>query len=170
MGFDIILARFTGSNIVVALLVFVFSSFFKKRESKIIAAVCVLIVFYFGRYSGDGTYLVENLHIVDTCVAEVLSWLIIIGGIPLIRGIFKSINIVNKGYIEPLQEKHKDTREEYRKYLINCDKKGKQPLSYNQWKFAYKDKYRTSVYVSKNQKKKTVTAKQKKTYGWQSWE
>ena len=170
MGFDIILAEFMGGNTVIALLVFIISSFFKEKNNKIISAICMLVIFYFGRYGGDADYTVRNLHIEDILAAEILSWFIIVGGIFLIRGIFKSIKMANNVYIEPLQKKHKDTREEYRKYLINCDKKGKHPLSYNQWKFAYNDKNRTTVHVLKNQQKKTATANPQKTYGWQSWE
>lgn len=57
-----------------------------------------------------------------------------------IRWIWIGTNYVNKEYIKPVQKLHKDNRERYRKYLRGCDKKGKRPLTYNQWKFAYADK------------------------------
>lgn len=140
MGFDIILAKFTGANIVIALLTFVIACCFKKREHKVVAAICILVIYYFGRYGGEGDYMVKNLHVEDIWAAEILSWLIIIGSVLLLKAIFKGIKTVNKEYVEPLHKERDDNREKYKKYLISCDKKGKQPLSYKQWKFAYSDK------------------------------
>lgn len=142
MGFDIILARFTGANVGMALVIFAISCCFKKREHKLISAIFLLVIFYSSRYGGEGDYMIRNLHIEDIWAAEILSWLIIIGSILLIKAVFKGIKTVNKEYVEPLQKEHDNNREKYKKYLINCDKKGKQPLSYKQWKFAYSDKKR----------------------------
>jgi hypothetical protein len=47
---------------------------------------------------------------------------------------------INKNYVEPARKRHENTQKQYRKYLIDCDKRGKPPLSYKQWKFAYIDK------------------------------
>lgn len=83
----------------------------------------------------------------------------------LITGIFEAIKALDK--------EHSNNRKKYRKYLISRDKKGKQPLSYKQWKFAYGVKYKPSVHVSKNKNKeerRMITYKHKKTYGWQYWE
>ena len=73
-------------------------------------------------------------------------------------------------YVEPTYIKHKSNKERYRKYIIACDKKGKPPLSYKQWKFAYPDKTPLAKYKPKKSKKKEVAQKQSKTYGWQYWE
>lgn len=140
MGFDIILARFTGENVGIALLAFVAFCCLKKREHKIIATICILVICYSNRYGSESNYIVKNLHITDIWAAEILSWLIIIGSALLLKVIFKGIKNVNKEYIKPLQKEHDDNREKYKKYIIRCDQKGKQPLSYKQWKFAYSDK------------------------------
>lgn len=142
MGVDIILAWFTGANVGMALVIFVISCCFQKRKHKLISAIFLLVIIYSSRYGGEGDYMVRNLHIEDIWVAEILSWLIIIGSILLIKAVFKAIKTVNKEYVEPLQKEHDNNREKYKKYLINCDKQGKQPLSYKQWKFAYSDKKR----------------------------
>ena len=70
----------------------------------------------------------------------VLSWGILFCIVGLIYLMFKSVKSVNDNYIEPVQKKHQNNIKKYRKYVINCDKKGKQPLSYKQWKFAYGSK------------------------------
>ena len=50
----------------------------------------------------------------------------------------KIVQNMNQNYIEPARERHQNLQEQYRKYLRDCDKKGKQSLSYAKWKFVYK--------------------------------
>jgi len=54
-----------------------------------------------------------------------------------IRGISACMHYLNKRYVTPAKENHKRNLEKYRKYLRECDKKGKAPLSYKLWKLAY---------------------------------
>ena len=54
--------------------------------------------------------------------------------------IWYGVKYLTQEYLEPAVEKHGKLQREYRKYLKNCDKKGKSPLSYRRWKFAYQNK------------------------------
>ena len=54
-----------------------------------------------------------------------------------IRGIFACTHYLNKMYVIPAKENHTKKLEKYIKYLRECDKKGKTPLSYKLWKLAY---------------------------------
>lgn len=42
--------------------------------------------------------------------------------------------------IRTISKRRKSLLEKYRKYIINCDKNGKEVLNYKQWKFAYVEK------------------------------
>lgn len=55
----------------------------------------------------------------------------------IIRFILAVTKNINQNYVEPARKKHANIQERYRKYLKACDKRGKRPLSYKQWKFAY---------------------------------
>lgn len=76
----------------------------------------------------------------DEYFIRVLAVLIIFAFIFGIRWFSTGTKYVNNEYIKPAYKTHKNNREKYRKYLRDCDKKGKVPLSYHQWKFAYTDK------------------------------
>ena len=58
----------------------------------------------------------------------------------LIGSLRDSTRYVKKEIVEKQYNKHKNNQEKYRKYLRDCDKRGKTPLSYKQWKFAYTEK------------------------------
>ena len=106
----------------------------------------------------------------DAVVIRGLFWVILLVASVLISFLYSSINGIRHEYVEPTYIKHKSNKERYRKYIIACDKKGKPPLSYKQWKFAYPDKTPLAKYKPKKSKKKEVAQKQSKTYGWQYWE
>ncbi len=91
----------------------------------------------------------------DDVVIRSLFWIILsIGYIAVIFAItMLSIGIE---YGKQENKKRKNQREKYRKYLVNCDKQGKTPLSYKQWKFAYTEK-------KKKTKQKTTPVMKKKT-------
>ena len=68
-----------------------------------------------------------------------------------------------KKEIKSQHEKHKLYQEKYRKYLRDCDKQGKTPLTYKQWKFAYTDKPVKKTKTKPNQSQKRQTAKIKQS-------
>ena len=76
----------------------------------------------------------------ETYIIRVLSALIVYVLIFVVRWIWISANYVNHEYIKPARKNYKNIQEQYRKYLIQCDRKGKTPLTYKQWKFAYVNK------------------------------
>ena len=73
----------------------------------------------------------------DAYIIRVISALFIFGIFLLGRIIWYGTKYFNQEYVEPKYKNHKVNKKKYRQYLINCDKKGKVPLSYRQWKFAY---------------------------------
>ncbi|MBO4700786.1 MAG: hypothetical protein J5620_03510 [Alphaproteobacteria bacterium] len=50
------------------------------------------------------------------------------------------MSYLNNKYVEPCRKRTQKQITKYRKYLMDCDKRGKTPLTYKQWKFAYVDK------------------------------
>lgn len=76
----------------------------------------------------------------DEYIIRVISALFIFCIFFVGRIIWYGTKYFNQEYVNPKYKKYKSNKEKYRKYLINCDKKGKTPLSYRHWKFAYKNK------------------------------
>ncbi len=79
-------------------------------------------------------------NMTDEYFIRALSVIIVFAFIFGIRWLSAGTKYVNDEYIKPAYKTHKSNLEKYRKYLRDCDKKGKVPLSYNQWKFAYSNK------------------------------
>ena len=125
-----IIGYFMGSAIGMALIALLISSGFKQKRHKFIAFIIAFVIGLISVYDTEK-------HLGDIIPCMILSLVILFGIIGLIYLILKSAKGVNDNYIEPAQKKHQSNIKKYRKYVINCDKKGKQPLSYKQWKFAY---------------------------------
>ena len=118
-----VITYFIPTNLFIVALAFAISGFFK---GKIIPFVCVSAIWFFITVMPG-----------DTCVF--ISYLFALGIVGLIYILIKFFKTLNNDYVEPVQKRHNNNIQRYRRYVINCDKKGKQPLSYKQWKFAYGD-------------------------------
>ena len=119
-----VVGYYIGISIGMLLIALWIASSFKKH--KFLAFIIICIIGFISVYiHGDSI----------SCIF--LSWCILFVIIGFFVLLFKSAQFVNNNYIEPTQKKHQSNIKKYRKYVINCDKKGKQPLSYKQWKFAY---------------------------------
>ncbi|MBO4700785.1 MAG: hypothetical protein J5620_03505 [Alphaproteobacteria bacterium] len=85
-------------------------------------------------------------HASDRAIGRALGWAIfpiLILILELLRYIKNLLRNATSNMGEQVKQKyikHKNEQEKYRKYLRDCDKRGKTPLSYKQWKFAYADK------------------------------
>ena len=77
----------------------------------------------------------DELIIRGLSVAIVFALFFVIG---LLRN---GARYIKKEIVETQYKKYKSNQAKYKKYLRDCDKRGKIPLSYKQWKFAYVKDY-----------------------------
>ena len=61
----------------------------------------------------------------------------VISGCYILLKLLNWLYKLTKRHLDPVLDKRQKNVKEYRKYVLKCDQKGQQPLSYKKWKFAY---------------------------------
>ena len=121
------LGYFCGQAFGVILLAFLISKAFKPAAQKMAFVICVIVFGLIVIPKSNGYDIGYGSSVEMSVVLS--AWGITIIVMLLVGAIFSSIKSEHV--------KHQNSIEEYRKYVIDCDEKGKPPLSYKKWKFAY---------------------------------